>query len=117
MLLEQVGVKLTPLQTLQYFGACATDISSGSATLSRKEFGYMLLCLASVQSQTFLLPQDLYFFVDVFNEKMTGGPYVFGTISVQSLYCLLNGIGIPVDQERTTALMKTVDKTESGVIT
>lgn len=114
VLLELVGMKLTPMQLLQYFGACITDHSLG--TMDVQEFGYMLVCLATVQSPTYLLPQDLFYFVDPSRAKLTGSIFASGSIDVQGLYIALHGCGLPVSQQKVIQLMKVVDKANTGRI-
>jgi hypothetical protein len=114
VLLEHVHMKLTPMQLLQYFGACITDLADG--TMDVEEFGYMLVCLTTVQSPTYLLPQDLFYFVDPSRGKLTGSLFAFGTIDVQGLYIALHGCGLPVSQDKAARLIKVVDKANTAKI-
>lgn len=104
------------MQLHQYFGACITDIRLGVDKMTQSEFAYLLLCLSSVQSPTFLLPQDLYFMVDKANGVLTGSSHVFTPLDVQALFCVLNGAGIDIDNVRCEELIKEHDADRKNAV-
>lgn len=114
-LLSKVGIKLTPLFLHQYFAACATDPKAEKVT--QEEVGLLFVALGSVDSQTFLLPQDYYFFVDPSSAVRTGSRHAFGKLDVQGLYILLHGIGFEVSVAQVTDIIENASKSSTGMIT
>lgn len=99
----------------QYYGACVTDLNHASQ-MNHDELAFLFLCLSKADSQTFLLPQDYYFLADPHGSKLTGSVHEFGTLDVQALYCLMQGIGMEVDPVEAASLLKAEDKEGSGHI-
>ena len=97
VIITWLNVRLTPLQTWQYFGAAVLDLAT--PLFNTRDMAFLFHMLSFVRQQNFLLPIDVCFLIDPERVKLTGNVHVPGRVSMYGMYALLRAAHVRISQK------------------
>ncbi len=102
-----LGLRVTPLQAWQYFGAAVIETSN--PVFCATDLPFLLHMLSHVRQQTVLLPMDVFFLVDPERGRCTGNPHITGRIGVYDLFAVLHACRMGRRQKEVQTMFELAD--------